>query len=162
MLIEADRAEDGRVDSAVWLGGSLLSQRQAPEPAELGEVWGALRLPPLEAANRMVEAGRRLAGMLMDEAAQRAVAAELDRLAPGDAVEVVLAATGPLLSLPVELIRLVRDGGETAALGLMPGVSVYRRPAARTGRRGRPGCGQARAGGVGGAVEDPGGGGGPG
>ncbi len=129
VLIEAGRAEDGQVTSAVWLGGSLLCQRQAPEPVELSGLWGALRLPPLAAADRMVEAGRRLATMLMDEAAQRAVAAELDRLAPGDAVEVVLAAAGPLLSLPIELIRLVRDGGETVPLGLMPGVSVYRRPA---------------------------------
>jgi hypothetical protein len=132
VLIEADRAEDGQVSSAVWLGGSLLCQGQAPEPAELAGLWGALRLPPLAASDRMVEAGRRLAGMLMDEAAQRAVATELDRLAPGDSVEVVLAAAGPLLSLPIELIRLVRDGGETVPLGLMPGVSVYRRPVGDT------------------------------
>jgi tetratricopeptide (TPR) repeat protein len=136
VLIEAERAEDGQVASAVWLGGSLLCQGQAPEPVELRGLWGALRLPPLPAADRMVEAGRRLAGMLMDEAAQRAVAAELDRLAPGDAVEVVLSASGPLLSLPIELIRLVRDGGETVPLGLMPGVSMYRRPAEPDGDRG--------------------------
>ncbi len=129
VLIEADRDEDGQVASTVWLAGSLLCQREAPAPVELAGLWEALRLPPLAAADRMVEAGRRLAGMLMDEAAQRAVAAELDRLAPGDTVEVVLAAAGPLLSLPIELIRLVRDGGETGPLGLMPGVSVYRRPA---------------------------------
>ncbi len=133
VLIETGRAEDGQVDSAVWLGGSLLCQGQAPEPAELAGLWGALRLPPLAAADRMVGAGRRLAGMLMDEAAQRAVAAELDRLAPGDSVEVVLAAAGPLLSLPVELVRLAHDGGETAPLGLLPGVSVYRRPAGPDG-----------------------------
>jgi hypothetical protein len=108
VLIEADRAEDGQVTSAVWLGGSLLCQRQAPEAVELNGLWGALQLPPLAAADRMVEAGRRLARMLMDTGAQRAVAAELDQLAPGDAVEVVLSAAAPLLALPVELIRLAR------------------------------------------------------
>jgi tetratricopeptide (TPR) repeat protein len=133
VLIEAGHAGDGQVSSAVWLGGSLLCQGQAPQPTELAGLWSALRLPPLAASDRMVEAGRRLAGMLMDEAAQRAVATELDRLAPGDTVEVVLAATGPLLSLPIELIRLVRDGGETVPLGLVPGVSVYRRPAGPDG-----------------------------
>jgi hypothetical protein len=124
VLIEADRADDGQIDSAVWLGGSLLCQGRAPEPAELAGLWGALRLPPLAAADRMVDAGRRLAGMLMDEAAQHALAAELDRLAPGDVVEVVLSATGPVLSLPIELIRLAQDGGEPRPLGLIPGVSA--------------------------------------
>jgi hypothetical protein len=45
VLIEAGRAEDGQVSSVVWLGGSLLCQRQAPEPAELDGLWGALPLP---------------------------------------------------------------------------------------------------------------------
>ena len=39
----------GRWHSAVWLAGSLLCQRQAPLPAEVAGVWGALRLPALVA-----------------------------------------------------------------------------------------------------------------
>ena len=68
VLIEAGQSDDGQVASAVWLGGSLLCQRQAPLPAEVAGVWGALELPPLAAAGRMAEAGRRLAGVLLDEA----------------------------------------------------------------------------------------------
>ena len=42
VVIEARVAEDGRVASAVWLGGSLLCQRQEPLPAEVTGVWGPL------------------------------------------------------------------------------------------------------------------------
>ena len=78
----------------------------------------------------MAEAGRRLAGVLFDDAAQGLLAAVVDRLPPGDTVEVVLSAAGPLLSLPVELIRLATGaGGEVGPLGLQAGVSVCRRPA---------------------------------
>ena len=129
VLIEARVAGDGQVASAVWLGGSLLCQRQAPLPAEVAGVWGALRLPPLAAAGRVAEAGRRLAGVLFDDAAQRVLAGVVDRLPPGDSVEVVLSAEGPLLSLPVELVRLASQGGaEAGPLGLQAGVSVCRRP----------------------------------
>ena len=131
VLIEADGTGDGQVASAVWLGGSLLCQRRAPLPAQVAGVWGALQLPALVAAGRMAEAGRRLAGVLFDETGQRALAAAVDRLPPGDTVEVVLSAAGPLLSLPVELIRLATEaGGEVGPLGLQAGVSVCRRPAA--------------------------------
>ena len=69
-------------------------------------MWGALGLPAVVAAERMADAGRRLAGMLFDEAGQQLLAGVVDRLPPGDSVEVVLSAAGPLLALPVELIRL--------------------------------------------------------
>jgi tetratricopeptide (TPR) repeat protein len=133
VLIEAALDGDGRVVSAVSLGGSPLCQRTAPLPPQVAGVWSALALPPLVASDRMVAAGRALAGTLLDEQAQRLLAEVADRLPPGDTVEVVLAAAGPVLSLPVELIRLAADGGEVGPLGLVPGVSVCRRPAARAG-----------------------------
>ena len=60
--------------SAVWLAGSPLCQRQAPLPAEVAGVWDALRLPALAAAERMADAGRRLAGALLDDAGQQLLA----------------------------------------------------------------------------------------
>ena len=138
VLIEASVAAGGLVDSAVWLGGSLLCQRQAPLPAEVASVWGALQLPALAAAERMADAGRRLAGVLFDEAAQRTLAAVVEQLPVCDTVEVVLSAAAPLLSLPVELIRLATEAGdEMGPLGLATGVSVCRRSAPAEG--GRPG-----------------------
>ena len=87
----------------------------------------------------MAEAGRRLAGALLAEADQQVLAAVLDRLPPGDTVEVVLSAVRAALSLPVELIRLATgDRRETAPLGLLAGVSVVRRPAAPGRELGTP------------------------
>ena len=133
VLIEASLTGAGLVDSVVSLGGSPLCQRREPLPPQVAEVWAALRLPPLDAADRMADAGRRLAGMLLDAEAQRLLAEVAGRLPPADTIDVVLTASGPLLSLPVELVRLRRDGGETGPLGLQPGVSVTRRPATVTG-----------------------------
>ena len=144
VLIEASPSGDGQVASAVWLGGSLLCQRQAPLPAEVAGVWGALRLPALAAAERMAEAGRRLAGVLFDEAAQGVLAAVVDRLPPGDTVEVVLSAAGPLLSLPVELIRLTTEaGGEVGPLGLRPGSACAAGPPRPPASGETPGPGEA-------------------
>jgi hypothetical protein len=135
VLIEASMTEDGQVASVVTLGGSPVCQRQALLPVEVDAVWAALRLPALAAADRMADAGRRLAGVLLDDAAQGMLAGMVDRLPPGDTIEVLLRAAAPLLSLPVELIRLATDGGgEAGPLGLMPGVSVCRRLAAAAGR----------------------------
>jgi len=139
VVIGARVADDGRVDSTVWLGGSLLCQRVEPLPAEVAGVWGALQLPPLEAAGRMAEAGRRLAAVLLDAAGQRALAAVADRLPPGDTVEIVLEAEGPLLWLPVELIRLAAESGEVGPLGLLPEVSVCRRAVPAVGEAAAPG-----------------------
>src|SRR5205807_402039 len=97
VVIEAHVTGDGRVAAAVSLGGSLLCQQQTPLPGEIVNVWSALRLPTLVAAERVAEAGRRLAGTLFDDAAQRALAAVTDRLPPGDSVEITLAAEEPLL-----------------------------------------------------------------
>ena len=67
------------------------------------------------------------------------LAAVVDRLPPGDKVEVVLGAAGPLLSLPVELVRLATGtGGEVGPLGLAAGVSVCRRPSPGTAGGGTP------------------------
>ena len=55
-------------------------------------MWEALRLPALVAAERVAEAGRRLAAALLDEADQELLAELLNRLPPGDTAEVVLSA----------------------------------------------------------------------
>ena len=129
LVIEAD-LEDGSLASAVWLAGTLVCRRQSPLPGAVTHVWSALQLPGLAAADRMADAGRRLAGALLDEAAEQMVARLLNRLRPGDRVDVVLAADGPALSLPVELIRVVSEAdGSVGPLGLLPGVSVSRRVA---------------------------------
>jgi hypothetical protein len=131
VVIEAAVSQDGMLSSAVWLAGSLLCQRQGRLPSQVAEVWSALRLPALAAGERMAGAGRRLAAALLDEPAERMLAELVNRLRPGDAVEVALAADGLALSLPVELIGLVSEaGGQVGPLGLLPGVSVVRRLAA--------------------------------
>lgn len=79
VVIQASASGDGQITSAVWLGGSPLCQRQAPLPAAVVTVWDALRLPALAAAERMAEAGQRLAGMLFDKAAQGLLATVGDR-----------------------------------------------------------------------------------
>src|ERR1022692_2381977 len=129
VLIEAGVTDDGQLASTVWLAGAQLCQRQTPLPFEVARVWNALQLPALDAAERMGDAGRRLAATLLDNNAQRLLAKLLDRLPPGDTVEVVLSASGPALSLPVELIRLTADAGEVGPLALLSAVSVSRRPA---------------------------------
>ena len=61
----------------------------------------------------------------------------------------MLSARRAALSLPVELIRLASEaGGEVGPLGLLPGVSVSRRPAVPGRERGlrAAGCGAAGAG----------------
>ncbi len=131
----------GVLESAVWVAGSMLSHRQAPLPAEVTRVWGALTLPAVVAEERMAAAGRHLAGALLADADQHLLARMLNRLPPGGTAQVVLCADPAALSLPVELIRLATgDGPETAPLGLLPTVSVVRRPPAPAGNRApRPG-----------------------
>src|SRR6201996_4199933 len=133
VIIEAALADDGELESAVWVAGTLLSHQRMPLPAEVNGVWQALRLPPLAASGRMVEAGRRLAEALLSETAQESLGSLLDRMKASDTAEVVLSASGAALSLPVELLRLPVGSNETGALGLAAGVSVMRRtlPAGR-------------------------------
>jgi hypothetical protein len=137
--IEAHDAGDGQVTSSVWLAGTLLCERRASLPLEVAQVWAALGLPSLVAAERMADAGRRLAGLLLDEQAQDTLATVIDQLPPGDTAEIVFTAAGPLLALPVELIRLSSGGRELGPLALQAGVSVCRRPAGpRDSTDGRP------------------------
>ena len=107
MVIEAAASPAGMLESAVWLAGSLLCQRQVPLPVEVAA--GVGRAAAARAGGRGADggggpppgrgaAGRRRASALL--------AGVLDRLPPGGTVEVVLSATGSALSLPVELIRL--------------------------------------------------------
>ena len=157
MVIEAALSA-GVLESAVWVAGSMLSHRQAPLPAEVTRVWGALTLPAVVAEERMAAAGRHLAGALLADADQHLLARMLNRLPPGGTAQVVLCADPAALSLPVELIRLATgDGPETAPLGLLPTVSVVRRPAPRPGT-GHPARARRRGGGprAGRAAEDTG------
>lgn len=126
VVIEAALSEQGELASAVWVAGSLLSQRKAPLPAEIGSVWEA-RLPAAVGGQRLAEAGRKLAGTILDADGQGVLAEVIGRKRPGDTVEVALVAGGDALSLPVELIRLATGSGDIGPLGLMPGVSVVRR-----------------------------------
>jgi hypothetical protein len=130
VIIEVARSEAGMLDSCVRVAGAVLCHQQAPVPIEAIEVWKALDLPPLVAGERMADAGRRLARALLDDAAERALSRRLNQIPPGMSAEVVCVADGACLSLPVELIRLATDGGETGPLGLLPNVSVTRRMAA--------------------------------
>ena len=130
VVIEAALPAGDELESAVWVAGSLLSHRRVPLPPEVRAVWEALRLPALVAADRVAEAGRRLAAALLTGADQEVLGSLLNRIAAGDSAEVVLSASGAALSLPLELIRLRAGGGEVGPLGLLAGVSVARRPAA--------------------------------
>ena len=127
VMIEAVLGDDGMLESRVRTGGAEPRQRRAALPYEAARVWDALRLPGHVAGERMADAGRRLAGALLDEQGQRELAARLVRLPPGATAEVVLVAGGDALSLPVELIRLAGDAAEAGPLGLLPNVSVIRR-----------------------------------
>jgi tetratricopeptide (TPR) repeat protein len=127
VTIEATLTANGMLDALVRLGEARLCERQGPLPPEIAEVWGALALPGLIAADRMANAGRKLAGALLDDEGQARLATVFRHLPPASTAEVVLVADGPALSLPVELIRLSGNGTETGPLGLLANVSVMRR-----------------------------------
>ena len=130
VVIEAAVSAAGMLESAVWPAGTQLCRQQVPLPFEVAQVWGALRLPALAAGERLAEAGRGLARALLDDEGQALLAGMLNRLPPDGTVQVVLSVTGSALSLPIELLRLTTgSGGETAPLGLIPSVSISRRPA---------------------------------
>ena len=57
-------------------------------------MWEALRLPAPDAGERLAEAGRHLAGALLDDEGQALLAGLLNRLPPDGTVEVVLSAAG--------------------------------------------------------------------
>jgi hypothetical protein len=140
--IDTSVTSGGELASTVSVAGSLLCQQARPVPDAVARVWAALALPPLMAGERLAEAGRLLAATLLDEPGEHLLAGLLHRLPPGDQIEVIFSATGQALS---------------AARGQCD-------PAARRARAGRSGAwghstGEREAGR---AVEDPGGGGGPG
>jgi len=121
---------EGVLTSTVRLAGSVLCRQQVPLPPEVSSVWHALKLPGLVGGERMADVGRRLAAALLDEASQQLIAGLLDRQPPDTTVELALIAHGPALSLPMELIRLAAgEGREVGPLGLLPSVSIVRRPA---------------------------------
>ena len=125
-------------------------------------MWEALRLPPWR---RPADGGcGTTAGpVLLDEAAQATLAKATDRLPPGDTLEVVLSAEAPLLSLPVELVRLAGAVAEVGTAGAAGRVErLPQGPQERPGRWQGGGNELARTDGVAGPAEDPGGGSGAG
>ncbi|MGH3916897.1 MAG: SEFIR domain-containing protein, partial [Pseudonocardiaceae bacterium] len=114
----------------VTLAGTPLCHRETTVPPELRTVWESLRAGPLVAADRMLSSGRQLAAAVFDERSQHLVAEMLDRLPPGDWVDVVWAGDGPATALPVELLRLITSTGQDLGpLALQAGVTVLRRVA---------------------------------
>ena len=121
-----------RLSSAVWVAGELADRvDDQVVPAEVSGVWSALDLPPAVASERMADAGRRLGRVLFGADAAGVVAGLLMGLRPGAEVAIEVRAAGAALGLPVELMWLMTpDGAEVGPLGLLPGVSVSRMPAA--------------------------------
>jgi CHAT domain/TIR domain/AAA ATPase domain len=127
--INASVTSTGELASMVWVAGSRVCRQTRPVPDAVARAWAALQLPPLMAGERLAEAGRLLAATLLDKPGEQLLAGLLHRLPPGDQIEVIFSATGPALSLPVELARLTTgEGVEVGPLALLPGVSVTRRP----------------------------------
>jgi hypothetical protein len=124
----------GKVTTKTVVAGTVIGSHQAPVPATLAEVWSALRLPAPVAAERLASAGRDLARMLFNDATQDVVVGLVDRLRPGDGVDVVLEADGASSALPVELLRLPGTGGaDLGPICLRAGVTVRRRLIAASG-----------------------------
>ncbi|MGH4022226.1 MAG: SEFIR domain-containing protein, partial [Pseudonocardiaceae bacterium] len=117
----------------VTLAGTPLCQRESAISHELRTVWESRHAGPLVAAEWMLSAGWQLAAAVFDERSQQLVGELLDRLPPGDWVDVVWVAEGPALDLPVELLRVTAASGEDLGpLALRAGVTVLRRvPASR-------------------------------
>ena len=138
VVIEIALTEAGILNSCVRLAGDVVCRQDAPLPSEVAGVWNALQLPPLIAGERMADAGRRLAGALLNDTAQQKLARRLSGIPPGDTAELALVADGNCLSLPVELMRLAADGAETGPVGLLPNVSVIRKMATEGASPGGP------------------------
>jgi tetratricopeptide (TPR) repeat protein len=129
LVIESKASDTGQLASTAWLAGACLGSRSTTIPAEVSRVWTALQLPPEAAAERMADAGRRLAAAMFDDATDSLLGEILRGLPAGERLDVTLAADQSSLSLPVELLRLSASGHEVGPLGLLPGISVSRRPA---------------------------------
>src|SRR5262249_32972409 len=127
LVIDAACAED-RLRTSVTLAGTPLCQRHAAGPARGVDGWQSPPSGPTVAAQRMADAGRLLAAALFDEPSHRLVTDLLDRLPPGNWIDVVLAAEGAAATLPVELLRLTTAAGaDSGPLGLRAGVTITRR-----------------------------------
>jgi hypothetical protein len=130
VIIEVALTDAETLDTCLRISGTVVCRRQARLPSEVVEVWKVLDLPAPVAGERMADAGRRLAGALLDGSGQHLLARRLNEIPPGGTAEVILVADGAALSLPVELIRFASgDVGEAGPLGLLPNVGVSRRVA---------------------------------
>lgn len=122
--------EGGQLVTDVVLAGTSLCHRESAVGQGLWSVWESLRAGPLVAAGRMLVVGQQLAAAVFDDRSQHLVAEMLERLSPGDWVDVVWAGEGPAADLPVELLRLSTPRGEDVGpLALRAGVTVSRRVA---------------------------------
>ncbi|MCI0690172.1 MAG: CHAT domain-containing protein, partial [Sporichthyaceae bacterium] len=134
LLVEAN-LDGSRLTVTTRLADTLLCRRESILPRRVLDVWDSLRAGPLVAAERMLSTGRDLAGLLFDEPSQRLVADLLDRLPPGDWVDVVWVTDDAALVVPVELLRLTTTGGDDLGpLALRAGVTVTRRVRSGSGR----------------------------
>ncbi len=129
VIIEAALSGAGMLDSCVRVAGNTVCRQEADLPVDVIsdlQGLGEQSRPMLELT---AVAGRLLAHALLDESGQQALGRRLSDTRPGATAEVVLVASAPCLSLPVELIRLATNEGEVGPLGMAPGVSIVRRMA---------------------------------
>jgi hypothetical protein len=116
-----------RLVAATEVAGTPLGRQEAGVPAEVPAVWQSLRAGPLVAAERMVMAGRALSRAVLEERSEHLVADLVERLPPGDWVDVVWEGDGAATSLPVELLRLTTAAGaDLGPLCLRAGVTIRR------------------------------------
>jgi hypothetical protein len=127
VLVQAQLSGEGVLSVATSVAGTPVGRHQAALPGEVRHVWAALRLGAGPASERLATAGQKLAGALFDEESARVVAGLVDRLPPGDGVDIVLCGDGPVVGLPLELLRLPTVGGRDGGpLCLRPGVTLAR------------------------------------
>jgi tetratricopeptide (TPR) repeat protein len=132
VVIEANRTGD-RLTCRVSMAGTAFDERTGRVPDDVDRVWESQRAGSLAANERILTAGRALAAAVFDEAGRRSVADLVGRLRPGDWVDVVVTCNAEALGLPFELMRLTAPTGEDLGpLGLIGGVTVRRRLAARS------------------------------
>ena len=119
--------QGGRLVAQTEVAGTPLGRQEGRVPTEVPAVWESLRAGPLVAAERMVAAGWALTRVLFDERSERVVAGLVERLPPGDWVDVVLHGDSVAASLPVELLRLsTAAGADLGPLCLRGGVTIRR------------------------------------
>ena len=123
--LQVDR-DTGELLSRVALAETELGRRRSPLRLA-GQVWPGLSADPGAARERLARTGDLVGEAVLGERAGRELGKVADRLRPGDVLDVVVTADRGALAMPVELIRLPRDGQPGEALGVRAGIQVLRR-----------------------------------